>query len=112
MNRVFRGGAKFSSFSGVLVQNQAFQKGDGSHPLFQFFCSGGCWWMLLLDCKKGGGKKTIKQVFFCHPLLERRKGVKRRERPEVKNTTIFTLFFWALKTGSGSNVLGSKLSIL
>ena len=30
-------GAKFLSFSGALVQKQAFQKRDGSHPLFQCF---------------------------------------------------------------------------
>ena len=53
-NRGFRGflqamfserGSEFSSLSGVLVQKQAFQKGDGSHPLFQFFVAvvvGGC----------------------------------------------------------------------
>ena len=38
-------GSKFSSLSGVLVPKQAFQKGDGSHPLFQLFVEvvvGGC----------------------------------------------------------------------
>ena len=38
-------GAKFLPLAGVLVQKQAFQKGDGSHPLFQFFVVvvvGGC----------------------------------------------------------------------
>ena len=29
VNQVFRGGLKFSSLSGVLVQKQAFRKGDG-----------------------------------------------------------------------------------
>ena len=43
-------GSEFSSLSGVLVQKQAFQKGDGSHPLFQFLVVvfvGGCY--LVLD---------------------------------------------------------------
>ena len=47
-------GAKFSSFSGVLVQKLSFQKRDGSP--FSIFCLGGCWWMVLLDDEKGGGK--------------------------------------------------------
>ena len=45
--RFAEGCAKFSSLSGVLVQKQAFQKGDGSHPLFQFFdlvVVGGCYY--------------------------------------------------------------------
>ena len=91
VNQVLRGGGgtEFSSLSGVLVQKQAFQKGDGSLPIFQYFVLVvfGC--MLLLDCKKEGGKKTVKQGFFCHQLLERRKREKRRDRPEVKNTPPF-----------------------
>ena len=41
----FQRGAKCSSLSGVLVPKQALKKGDGSHPLFQFFVLvvvGGC----------------------------------------------------------------------
>ena len=40
-------GAKFSSLSGVLVQQQAFRKGDGSHPLYHMFVLvvvGGCYY--------------------------------------------------------------------
>ena len=57
--------------------------------------------MLMLDHKKGGGKKPYKaKFFFGHPLLERRKRVKRKERPEVKKNTIFCTVFWgALETG-------------
>ena len=49
--------------------------------------------MLLLDYKKGG-QKPIKQGFFGHPLLERRKREKRRERPEVKKSTTILTLFW------------------
>ena len=67
MNLVFREGCKISSLSGVLVQKQAFQKGDGSHPLFDVLSFGGCWWMLLLDYKKGVAKKTYKNKIFLPP---------------------------------------------
>ena len=102
-------GAKFSSLSGVLVQSQAFKKGMVAIPFF-IFCCGGCWWMLLLDCEKRVGKKNYKTRFFCHPLLERRKKVKRRERPEVKKTPPFLhCFLGALKrAGSSSTFLGKK----
>ena len=54
--------------------------------------------MLVLDYTKGVAKQRTKQGFSCHPLLERRKRVKRRERPEVKKT-IFTLFYWGFQNG-------------
>ena len=43
--KVSREGSEFSSLSGVLVQKEAFQEGDGSHPRFQFVFAvvvGGC----------------------------------------------------------------------
>ena len=44
MNLVFGGGdAEFLLLSGVLVQKQASQKGDGSYPLFNFWF----WWLLV-----------------------------------------------------------------
>ena len=93
--------------SGDLVQKQAFQKGDGSHLLFQFFCCGG-WWMLVLDYK-GGWRRSCETRFICHPLLERRKRVKRRERPEVKTPPFLHIFGGPSKrTGSSSTLLGRK----
>ena len=64
--------------------------------------------MLLLDDKKGGGKKPVKQG-FCHSLLERRERVKRRERPDIKKHHHFTLFSWGggLKNGQ---LWGPKIS--
>ena len=58
--------------------------------------------MLLLDHEKGGNKKTYKTSLLCHPLLERRKRVKRRERPEVKKTPPFLHCF------SGASKAGRK----
>ena len=55
--------------------------------------------MLVLDDKKGGCKKTIKQGCFGHSLLERRKRVKRRERPEAKKHHYFYTVFGGLKNG-------------
>ena len=58
--------------------------------------------MLLLDYKKGGGKKkTYKTMVFATPFLREGKEEKKRERPEVKkNTTISTQkCLGALKTG-------------
>ena len=44
---------------------------------FAIFCSGGCCFMLLLDCKKGGGKKPYKtRFFFATPFLREGKGRK------------------------------------
>ena len=48
--------------------------------------------MLLLDNEKGMAKQIQNKV-FCHPVLERRKRVKIRERPEVKKTPPFLRFF-------------------
>ena len=63
--------------------------------------------MLLLDYKNGVAKKNYKtRFFFATPFL-RGKREKTRERPEVKNTTIFTLFFGGLTNG----FLGPKISI-
>ena len=63
-------GAKFSSFSGVLVQT-SFSK-RGSHPLLHFsvlVVVGGCYYWI----KKGGGKKNINK-YFSTPLLREGKG--------------------------------------
>ena len=49
-------GAKLSPLSGVLVQNRFFKKGVAKIAFF-IFCYGGCWWMLLLNYKKGVAKK-------------------------------------------------------
>ena len=84
-----RGGAEFSSLSGVLVPNRFFKKGVAKIACFIFFCSGGCWWMLVLDYKKGVAKH-YKTRFFCHPLLREGKGEKTREARGQKNITIFT----------------------
>ena len=91
-------GAKFSSLSGVLVQKHAFQKGDGSHPLFSIFCYGGCWWMLVLDSKKGMAKNYTTRVVLPPPLEKEDKGEKKREARGQK-TPPFLHCFWALKTG-------------
>ena len=49
--------------------------------------------MLVLDYKKGRGKKLLNKFFFCHPLLERRKRMKRREGPEEKkHHHVYSLF--------------------
>ena len=61
-------------FSGVLVQKQAFKK---------MWKIGFSFFVLML------ARKTIKQGFFGHPLLERREREKRREARGQKNTTIF-----------------------
>ena len=45
--------------------------------------------MFVLDHKKGGGKTSYKTSFL-PPLLERRRMVRIRERPDVKKSTIFT----------------------
>ena len=96
MNQVLRGGCRVFVAFWWFGPKTGFSKRDG------IFCSGGCWCMLLLDCRKGGGKKAYKTrfFFFWHPFLEKRKREKRREGPEVKkNTTIFTLFLGSLKNG-------------
>ena len=58
-------------------------------------------------------KKNIKLVFFCHPLLGRRKkGEKRREARGQKKTYFSIKMFGALKrAGSCSTLLGPKISI-
>ena len=82
-------GSKFSSCSGVSVPKQALQMGMVA-ILFLHSLLG---WLLV------GVEKSYKTRFLCHPLLEMRRRVKRRERPEVKNTTICTLFLGGLKLG-------------
>ena len=39
---------------------------SGKNCLFTF-CSGGCCFMILLDCKKGGGANPLKQGFLPRP---------------------------------------------
>ena len=87
----FRGGCRVFVAFWCLGPKQAFRKGDGSHPLFNFL-----FWWLLVDVTT---KKPYKIRSFCHPLLERRKGEKRRERPEVKKTPPFLQCFFGLKNG-------------
>ena len=74
MNQVLRGGCRVFVAFWCLIQKQAFQKGTVAIPFFNY-CSGGCWWMLLLDNKKKVAKKHIEHGFFGYPLLERRKRV-------------------------------------
>ena len=57
--------------------------------------------MLALDYKKGvATKNPTNQGVVCHPLLERRTRVKRRERPDVIiKTPPFLHCFLGLKNG-------------
>ena len=48
---------------------------------------------------KKDGKKPYKGRVLCHPLLERRERVKRRERPDVQQHHNFCTFFGGLKSG-------------
>ena len=44
--------AKLLTFDGQVINSTAY-KGMVAIP-FSIFCSGGCWWMFVLDYKKGG----------------------------------------------------------
>ena len=100
-----RGVQSFRRFLVFWSKNRLFRKRMVAIPFFNFLF----WWLLVDVCtrvyKKGEAKKPYKtSFFFCHSPLERRKRVKRRERPEVKkDTTIFTNgldvvpHFWAPK---------------
>ena len=99
LNFVIPRASKFSLLSGFLVQKQVFEKGDGSHPLFNlFFCYGVVGGCLHSIVRKGVAKKSPIKHVFGHPILERRR-VKIRERTEVnQNTTMLTLFLGGLNT--------------
>ena len=91
VNIIFREGFKFSMLSGVLVPKQAFKKGMVAIA----FLNSLLWWFLVYVSTRfyeRGGKKPIKQDLFCHSLLESRRSVKRRERPEITKKT--QPFFW------------------
>ena len=68
--------------------------------------------MLVLNFKTGVATKKYETRVFCHPLLEGKKRVKRRERPEVKKTPPFLHFLGGLKNGQEvvSTFLGPYIS--
>ena len=76
-----------------------FKKGMIAIPFFNF-CCGDCWWMLVPDYKKGGGKITYKMAFLATPFLRGGKGWK-EERGQVskKHHHFDTVFGAPQKTG-------------
>ena len=84
-----------------IVMNQAFRKGSRVFvAVWQqlpslCLCSGGCWWMSLLDYKEGGGKrKPIKQGFFATPFLREGKGRKEERGQRSNKQHHFYTVFW------------------
>ena len=78
-------------------KSRLFKKGMVAIPCFKSLF---CWLFHVIITrwwKGGGGKKTIKQG-FCHPLLERTKMGRRRERLEVKKYHHCYTIFWGLQS--------------
>ena len=97
----------FRRFLVFCFKNRLFEKGMVAIPFFNF--SSGGWWMLALDHVA----KIYKTRFCYHPLLERRKRVKRKERPE-ENTkkALFVHFLGGLKNGQEVVLSVSNISCL
>ena len=94
-----RGVQSFCFFLVFWLKNRFLNKAMVAIPFFPFFgCGvlGRCWYWI---SRKGMAKKTYKSFFFGHPLLERRKRVKIRERPEVQKYTTILHVFGGLKSG-------------
>ena len=93
-----------------LIEKNRFFKKIGGHPLFLFVGSGGCWWMLALDCKKGcGNKKPIEQRFFATPFLRGRGGSK-QERGQKKTPFLKTGRKWLHPFGPTHNTKNTTKS--
>ena len=77
---------------------------------FSISWSGGCWWMLLVDYKKGMAKKTYQTI----PFLREGKGRQEERGQRSKKKHHFYTVFWGLKkrAGSCSTLLGPKISVL
>ena len=88
--QVFRGGCKVFVGFWRFGPKPVFSERVWQKFAFAVVCSGGCWWMLLLDYKKGVAQNPIKQVFFATPFLREGKGRKEKRGQRSKNTTTLT----------------------
>ena len=110
MNQVFREGCKVFVGFWCLGPKIGFSKGGWWPSPFSIFCSGGCWWMLLLDYKRGVAKKAYKTKILATPFLRERKGCKEERGQRSKKAPPFLhCFLGALKNAeSSSTFLGPK----